>query len=282
MGGLGNQLFIYAAALAYSRRLSADLSIDKISGFARDFTYRREYLLHQFNMTATEASWLDCFPGRMGRAREIVLKLLVKHIDWPSVLFVDEKAGLRLTDVGTAKVKKFYLRGYWQSEKYFSDWADAVRQEFTVKMDLPEDTIAEHRLIQRYPQPVAVGLRRFDEVPTNVRGDVIGMDFYHAAIEQLGQRIADAHFFVFTEDVSWAQSNMKIKVPHTFIKHKPGNERAYEDLILMRSCRHFIIGNSSYHWWGTWLAPEKDKVVMVPQSFAVTHPDFYPSTWLRL
>jgi hypothetical protein len=277
-GGLGNQLFIYAAGRALATRMGARLELDTISGYANDHLYRREYLLDQFAITASSASAWDCFPGRLGRWREsLAIRLSRAGVaqDWWQ--FVDER-----TARASLRARKLYLRGYWQSEGYFQVIADEVRREFRLTAPLPAQTQVELSRIRAEGAPVALGVRRFEEVPAKDRRFVVDIEFYHRALARLAACAPQAHVFIFTEDVEWTKAELQCQLPHTYVAHKPGNRRAYEDLALMQACKLFIIGNSSYHWWGAWLGNDPGKIVFVPRNVPANCPDLFPANWQRL
>jgi hypothetical protein len=278
MGGLGNQLFIYAAALQFARRLNASLALDTVSGFHRDFTYRREYLLDQFSITAPDASRADCFLDPYGRfRRRLMLQADRIGLVGSGWTFIDESS----PDVRVA-ANKFYLDGYWQSENHFLNVAGLVRQELRPREALPAATLAEMSRIHGQMEPVAVCIRRGADRAHQGQGLDTDLDFYHAALRQLALSHPQSHVFVFTDNHGWATEHFRCALPHTFVSPKPQNRRAYEDLALMSACSHFVIGNSTFHWWGAWLGERAGSQIIAPKRFAEAHPNFYPARWQRL
>lgn len=278
MGGLGNQLFIYAAALQFARQLNSSLVLDTVSGFYRDFTYRREYLLDQFSITAPDASRADCFLGRYGRLlKNLMLKADRMGLARSRWTFIDESSPtVRLA------ANKFYLDGYWQSEDHFLNVAGIVRQEFRPREALPVATLAELSRIHGQMEPVAVCIRRGADRAYQGQGLDTDLDFYQAALRQLVSLHPRSHAFVFTDNPEWAKEHFRCPLPHTFVSHKPENRRAYEDLALMSACRHFVIGNSTFHWWGAWLGERAESQIIAPKRFAEARPSFYPARWQRI
>ena len=278
MGGLGNQLFIYAAALQFARKLDSSLVLDTVSGFYRDFTYRREYLLDQFSITAPDASRADCFLGPYGR----FLKRLMLGADRIGLVgsrwtFIEESS-----PVVRVAANKFYLDGYWQSENHFLNVAELVRQEFRLREALPATTLAEMSRIHGQMEPVAVCIRRGADRAYQGQGLDAQLDFYQAALRQLALLHPQSHVFVFTDNPGWAREHFRCELPHTFVSHKPENRRAYENLALMSACRHFVIGNSTFHWWGAWLGERTGSQIIAPKRFAEAYPNFYPKRWQRI
>lgn len=278
MGGLGNQLFIYSAALQFAHRLNAFLMLDIASGFDRDFTYRREYLLDQFAITDPCAAPSECFLGLRGRLlRGVMLKADRAGLAGNRWTFIDESS--LIVRVGA---QKFYLDGYWQSENNFLNVDELVRQKFRSRESLPAATKDELSQIRGQMEPVAVCIRRGADRAYQGQGLDTDLDFYQAALRQLALLHPRSHVFVFTDNPEWAKEHFRCALPHTFVSHKLGNRRAYEDLALMSACRHFVIGNSTFHWWGAWLGERVGSQIIVPKRFAEAYPNFYPKRWQRI
>src|SRR5207248_9354724 len=114
---------------------------------------------------------------------------------------------------------------------------------------------------------------------------VCSLAYYHAAIDELAQTIKAPYFFVFSDDIPWAQQNLALAYPVTYVSHN-GAERDYEDLRLMSQCKHHIIANSTFSWWGAWLGAHPGKIVIGPRQWFrnadYDTPDLLPASWLRL
>lgn len=278
MGGLGNQLFIYAAALALARRRGLALALDAHTAFAADHVYRREYLLDQFAITAPLLPRSECFVGlwRWWLWRAMIERERRGFAGRAWAVIEERTAPERYA------ARKLHLFGQWASEDYFTDSADAVRREFQATVPLSATTQAELAAIHAQPQPVTVGIRRFNERPDPRLGYTTPVEFYDAALAEVARRVPGAHVFFVSEEPEWVRQNVRCPLPHTLITHKEGNRRAYENLTLMRACRHFIFGNSTYHWWGAWLGEKPGSQVIVDGRFAGNGPRFFPDRWHRL
>lgn len=282
VGGLGNQLFIYAAARRMALANNVPLRLDVESGFKWDVVYKRKYLLHQFNIKAETASpWESCVT-RVGRIRRYFLRRINKTIPFKNRFYITEESQNFDPRILRYKVRrKVYLEGYWQSEKYFKDIEDVIRKDFQIATDFDSVTLSEAEMISK-KNSVCIGVRRFQE-EINSTKFLLGMEYYQKAIEIMVQEVPDAHFFIITEDPEWALKNFKIRYPFTLISHKVGNERAYENLWLMSLCKHFIISQGTYHWWGAWLSTNPDKKVIAPASELVnTSEDYIPDDWTKI
>lgn len=284
MGGLGNQLFQYAAARALAVKHGTAVKLD-ISAFTGNRL--RSYALGHFHIAATvlteaERRRLRIAPARPGLAGALG-RLFASHANMPTIREGSFGFDARLLDAPAM----CYLQGYWQSPKYFGEVSELIRRELTVR----EPPSAENqRLADRITASAAVSLhvRRGDYAANpatrNYHG-TCGVDYYHAAEELLRSRVGDISLFVFSDDPNWAQANLRLRLPATFIGHN-GPGRHYEDLRLMSLCRHHIIANSTFSWWGAWRCNHPDKIVIAPRNWfrEAQHSteDLIPETWIRL
>lgn len=271
MGGLGNQMFQYAAARATSLRTGATLKVD-LSWFDEEgstVTPRREYELQVFGLPLTVASKRDI--ERTLRRR--VLRRRPRILTDPTLRFDP-----RVLDADDVR-----LIGYWQSEKYFADRADAIRSDFA----LPVGDVALANRIDSV-ESVSVHVRRGDyasDPKISAELGVLPIGYYEAAIDRLQQALSRPEFFVFSNDPKWCARNLRIDAPHTFVASALAR-KSHADLQLMSSCRHHVVSNSSFAWWGAWLREGPDTIVVAPKRWFLT-PDFdtrdlVPERWLRI
>ena len=172
------------------------------------------------------------------------------------------------------------LIGYWQSEKYFVDLAGTIRSDFT-------PAGGDATLLDRVEsiESVSIHVRRGDyatEPKVNALLGVLPPAYYEAAIERMQQLLAQPEFFVFSNDREWCKENLRIDAPHMFVTQST----AHDDLHLMSMCRHHVVSNSSFAWWGAWLHEEPGTIVVAPERWFAT-PDFdtrdlVPERWLRI
>lgn len=182
-----------------------------------------------------------------------------------------------------------YLDGFWQSEKYFSDIEGILRQEFALKNT---QTALFHQIAEKIEgtRSVSLHVRRGDMAnhpETNRLHGTCSLDYYDSAIEYIVERIEQPHFFIFSDDPDWVKEKLKLNFRSTVVSC--GNLFPdYEEMHLMSQCQHHITANSSFSWWGAWLNPKTDKLVVVPNNwfgdFVDEHDtkDLIPETWVRL
>jgi hypothetical protein len=179
-----------------------------------------------------------------------------------------------------------YLDGYWQSYLYFEDVADLIRFEATPSLPAgPKDMVVSQAIIRA--ESVSVHVRRGDYVRLKTAASVHGTcspEYYLTAMATVASLVPNAHFFVFSDDPEWTRRHLTPPGPTTFVDHN-GPEAAFQDLRLMALCKHNVIANSSFSWWGAWLNPGKEKVVISPKLWFADGrptPTLMPSKWSRL
>lgn len=283
IGGLGNQMFQYAAGRALSLEYGVPLRLD-VFKFA-DYSLHQGFELRQvFNCAAEIANETDVrsilgwqFPSSM---RRIVARpgmeafrrrgfVVEPHFHyWPEINHVPQEC---------------YLHGYWQSEKYFQSHASDIRADFTFKTPVKKRNA---ELAEQIGSMSAVSLhvRRGDYAnnpKTAVTHGLCSLDYYREAILHISKRVQKPHFFVFSDDIAWVKSNLKIAFPHQYVDHNLGTD-SYNDMRLMSLCKHHIIANSSFSWWGAWLNPSAEKIVIAPRKWFANEtniPDLIPDHW---
>ncbi len=293
IGGLGNQLFQYAVGCAVATRTNTPLLLDA-SGFA-NYDLRR-YELDGFNICAELAS--DAQLAHVGVTADEVPSLLgrVKRHLFPhsaTKLALQEPILREASFSYDARIEQvqapIYLDGYWQSERYFSAIRAQLLQELTLKSDWGPGNENMFRQIQvAGPGAVSLHVRRGDYVTNthtaNYHG-VCSLDYYRAAVAYVAERVAAPHFFIFSDDHDWVRENLQPGFPTTFVAVNSSKNGIY-DMMLMKICRHHIIANSSFSWWGAWLNPSTEKLVVTPQQWFKQADkdtsDLIPSGWVRL
>ncbi len=264
-GGMGNQMFQYAMGLSQARRLGADFQLDT-GGFARDS-------LRQYNLGLWKGIMEPLTRGSVPSIRETSMPY-------------DQELVNRIKDGDC-------LFGYWQTEKYFTEVRQQILEVFIPKQPLTRRALDLIEMIQREGQRSAfLTVRRTDYLRTDFHG-VLGMDYYLMACQMVAEHTSDPHFFVFSDEPEWCQTNFKL--PHRF-SIAAGNDqttpthlgREDEDLWAMSMCQHAVMANSSYSWWGAWMssAPDHLRIVTAPRRWFNNAPedpkDVIPERWRKL
>ncbi|QJW89951.1 alpha-1,2-fucosyltransferase [Spirosoma taeanense] len=282
--GLGNQLFQYAAARHLALKNKTSLYLD-LSYYRQqyDTDTLRHFKLGNFSV-----------PYRLLQQSPLeyvskATKLLPKRSLPPLFLFLKEQHFHFDDSVVQARANCITLDGFWQSEAYFRDSAATIRRELTLSGTPSPEFPDYSRQIQNASTAVSLHVRRGDYVnhpEFSKTFGFIGLDYYRQALNQLHERHPNARLFVFSDDQAWVRQNLTLPDDTVFVQNS-GLNADVADLMLMSQCRHHIIANSSFSWWGAWLNPSPDKFVITPRQWYKQQPtwntkDLLPSGWLAL
>lgn len=286
MGGLGNQMFQYSAARSLALKNGTSLKVD-LSFLESDQVGNtpRFFELDKFHISAERAShWEIALLSGRGRSRfkstaASLLQQLAGYSSYREKWFQFDPIVLTLPD-------KVYLEGYWQSERYFANIKEIIRKEFTLKTPLEGLNLNLAEEI-RTVDAVSLHVRRGDYVTdkniSTIHG-VCDLEYYRRAVDRVVQALKDPFFYIFSDDPKWVADNITLRHPARYISHN--GSMAHEDLRLMSLCRHHVIANSSFSWWGAWLSTSHKKLVVAPQKWFnninLNTSDLIPKSWIRI
>jgi hypothetical protein len=277
-GGMGNQLFQYALGRNLARRLNTTLKLDAEIYTTGD---KRQYSLHHFNIEEVFSTVSE----RKNLKRKEFFRRQLNRLGagiqpyW----YIEQSPGY---DVNVEKLTdNVYMEGFWQSEKYFKPIEETIRKEFTVK-DPPSSLNRKYLDEIRSANSISIHVRRGDYVTdkeTSAIHGVCSMDYYREAIRRMSAEVSDPSFYVFSDDMNWTKANLSSS-PHRAVYIEHNQTAPHEDLRLMYSCKHHIIANSSFSWWGAWLSENAGKKVIAPRNWFRTleNKDIIPNGWLTL
>jgi hypothetical protein len=175
-----------------------------------------------------------------------------------------------------------YLCGYWQFEDYFIDHEAQIRRDFTFP---PLNGTAEQLAAEiAAVSAVAVHVRRGDYVGDE-RFDIVDQAYYLRALNAIAEAVGEIHLFVFSDDPSWCRNMLQFVHPTTVVGHSVSDGRPWVDMQLMSRCQHHVVANSTYSWWGAWLNPSQEKIVVAPREWVRSEKrvgDPVPSSWIRV
>lgn len=265
-GGLGNQLFMYAAALAFCHKNNLRLLVDGSTGFWADKRYRRVCRLDLFNISSTIFFLKPC----LRPVAYWVLKIC-KAISQASHLnfYIDQSH-----DDGEIVNNFFlkYIEGYWQSENYFSEYATLIKHEFSFKrVGLNSPTLKD---ICKF-NSVGIHVRFFSE---HIMTEPY-LAYYKNAIQVINEKVANPVFYIFSDDIA------KTKKLFSGLIDKPnfvdGGNSEVDDFLCLSSCKNFIGSDSTFFWWAAWLSDSPNKIVIFPRHLTMPN-NFYPVKWLGI
>jgi hypothetical protein len=279
ISGLGNQLFQYAAGRYYAKRYQATMrmALDP-PHMAVSHGHPRPFLLSHFCITA---------PSETETAREHFL-LSRKPLLQPVIATLNavmrtqvysESTAQRYTFVGDLPLRRgvetLYLAGYWQSWEMVAGVAEELRVDLAFRSPAEGRNAEVLRQIQATAEPVSLHIRRGDYTLAAEGNIALQLGYYLGGIDYFRARLQDPTFFVFSDDIAWATANLPAGISTVFVDHNDA-VTSHEDLRLMSACRHHIIANSTFSWWGAWMNPREDKMVYAPKYWHLKADSYYP------
>lgn len=323
--GLGDQMFQYALGrhLALKNKAVLKLDLSKFKNYEsmlktdkiKEDTFRFcHYSLDLFNIEQNFSSPEELTalikPPQENRAEIFGKKILRKGAGLTRKIYANHDN--KLTDIliqisqpekapsHIVEKKKFHfdpavlelkgdfcLEGSWQSEKYFQDIESLLRQDFHFKQPQTGKNKELAEQMANY-EAISLHIRRGDHVSNPYFKKVFGtcpLNYYLKAAKYLVKRLKNPHFFVFSDEPSWAKTNLNLPYPTTFIDHNNQSQKNYEDMRLMSHCRHYIIANSTFSWWAAWLNPNPNKIVIAPKKWVLNEfdaKDIVPDGWIKM
>lgn len=279
-GGLGNQMFQYALALSL-KEFGLDIKID-LASFKKNVLHNGFELNKIFHISIPVAEHeevkhlKDDNTSYLHKVKRKIVGRKKSHITENNF----NLESLNLND-------NFYLDGYWQSENFF----DVGRKKVIETYQFPkiydsrnEDIISKIK----NSNSVSIHVRRGDYINNSKiykeYGAICGKEYYDNAISKLKSHIKNPTFFVFTNDSEWAKKNLSISNQSHLIDWNK-KENSFKDMYLMTLCKHNIIPNSSFSWWGAWLNKNKNKTVIAPNIWKISEGSNNwrtPKDWFRI
>ncbi len=262
-GGIGNQLFSYAAARSLALKNNADLVIDAVNGFKKDHDYKRTYQLDHFSIPCIRANYFERFEP-FPRLRKKLNRIYNQFFGFGKSEYIEQ--------IGVEYEPRFleiklngsvYVEGYWQSEMYFKGAEAVIRNDLIIKA--PKDLKNKSMAAQiKSVNAVAIHLRFFD-LPSDGGVNNATKEYYINAIKMIEELESNVHYFLFSNEPDEILKVLDLQnINYTIVNHNLGDDLAYADLWLMSLCRHFIIANSTFSWWGAWLGSFPQKKVIAP------------------
>lgn len=284
-GGLGNQMFQYAAAKALATRLNTTLIADLYTFSKKTKATSRSFELDIFTLEVERRNTLK------GKLINKLHPYIQRHRTFFSHFgfFSDTYAMLYQPSFEMLK-GDITMQGNFQNEKYFKDIESDLRKDFSFRNPLSgkNKNIAE-RIKQT--NAIAIHIRRGDYLTNkNAATNFVtcGKEYYDSAINHISEKVADPEFYIFSEDFEWIKENLNFGVyPVTYIDWNKGKD-SYIDMQLMSLCKHNIIANSSFSWWAAWLNSNTNKIVIAPSTWFQSEEknqllnDFYPKGWMKI
>lgn len=290
-GGLGNQMFQYAFALALAKRFNTKVTLD-MSWFDDVKTHTnvtpRVFELDVFNIDYDVATKEDLGKMVSSNSGSLLQKALWKLFKIkkfkPQKNVLTQRFGYSYDKNFLQSEDYTFYAGYFQNEKYFKHVREELLKNFTSEIELDEKNKMMLDKIET-TNSVSIHVRRGDYVTLECAKNFHGtcaLGYYENAIKHIAQKIENPHFFLFSDDIDWVIKNLKIEYPVTVVDFNQG--KGWLDLNLMKNCKHNITANSSFSWWGAWLNNNPNKIVVSPKQWTTLKQkcDVTPKEWVKL
>lgn len=280
-GGLGNQLFQYAAGIALAEQHQVKLAVD-ISHLSHNQSgdtmrpYELKNLVHPP---------LVAKPGQIAPFQKFLRNSIEKFLPNYKRIVYKEPAFTYDENFENAD-DNVYLSGYWQSEKYFSKYEKLIKANFVFGEQLTQK-VQPFAVTLRSSESIAIHIRRGDLVSRELQDyhGILSAAYYNNAIRIIRETIQTPSFYIFSDDMHWVKQQLQLPPATTFVSGQVSHS-SYEDFFLMQHCRHNIIANSSFSWWAAWLNSYPNKTVIAPKKWFNNAPhntrDLLPAAWIRM
>ena len=273
-GGLGNQMFQFAAGYAVARKNNVELSLD-----LKRFNHRSDHdgfhLQNVFDIYSKVSFLNNPINFQLINFKEILNKINISYHKFKEPHFHYTHKMLNIP-------KHSLLNGYWQSELYFKSYSKEIRKIFNFRNKLDKKNLLIANDIDKN-NSISIHIRRGDYLlkkNNNLYTDL--SEYYIKAIQDSAKYFNNPKFFIFTDDPLWVSDNFNIDFSHTFVNVNDG-AKSFLDMHLMSLCKANIIANSSFSWWGAWLNSNRNKIIYTPKNWfndkSICTDDLIPNSW---
>ena len=261
-GGLGNQLFQYAAGRAVAIHHKVPLKLD--TTIFETYKLHNGYRLDQFAIQAEIATDNEII-NLKGRNNVLFSALRKAGLVKRKSYFKEKRSSY--FDESVFKNNYVYLDGYWQNELYFLDIRELLLRELSPISSM-SDLGCDYLKFIKKSNSVSVHVRRGNYLNTkNI--NVLDVDYYMKAAEYVRKNVEKPTFYVFSDDLEWCKNSLGFLDDFIFVDR---TQTEIDDLKLMSFCRHNIIANSSFSWWSAWLNQNPKKIVIAPKGWLLNDP----------
>ena len=288
--GLGNQFFMYANAYAISKKFDFNLCLDPYSGYYKNNI--RSFMLNNFNITSNTAPSDWIFSNGY---RNLIKKIKIKCEFFKkkkSFLF-EQKDKNKLTKFSSIKLNNFdnkiYIDGNFESEKYFLDYRNDLLNQFSFKKDMSNnkylDIIRKHNVVSisvrqnRYSERMN---NKFDQYSISKSQDFVAktVDYIYQSIKFIKSKVHNPKFLLWSNDFTGLE---KYFPTNEFLYVINPEDKILNDFYLLTQCKYFIVGPSTFSWWGAWLSNNESKICIRPKNINPSNNlDFWPESWISI
>lgn len=279
--GLGNQMFQYAFYLAMKKKWGNkyDVQIDNTISRARGYELEKVF-------------GIKC-------CKHDEINPVIEHWFWRKIVAIVRKTNLKKIRFGNQIIEltsgywpeimeidseQIEYYGCWQSENYFSDVMDEVKKTFTFPKITEEKNLKLLNEMQKY-EAVSIHIRRGDFLKFPQYINLGESNYYQSAIAYMKEHVQNPLFIVFSDDLEWCKEHILKGEKCHYVDWNVG-DKSFRDMQLMSMCKHNIIANSTFSWWGAWLNEYKNKIVVAPLKIysekKYDDSEYIPEGWIQL
>ncbi|MDR0542021.1 MAG: alpha-1,2-fucosyltransferase [Dysgonamonadaceae bacterium] len=287
-GGLGNQMSQYAFYLTHKYRQEKVFfntylirRNNQHNGYELNSIFNipdESYYIHDLLIRLVRKLWI--FKNR--RIMHLFVRMILKFLSIIRINIINERPDYRFDEHILSPPKGINIyRGGWHSEKYFKDKQWLIRKLF--QFNTSQLNELSKKILDKISQGESISLHvRKGDYNNSEWDGVCSIDYYKSAIRFISDKVADPSFFCFSDDMDWVKTHLHIP-DATYIEHN-GGINSWQDMFLMSRCKHHIVANSTFSWWGAWLGMNTNKRVIAPPRFMRTQitPDFFPAEWIQM
>ena len=287
--GIGNQLFMFANAYYLSRKFNYNLLLDDTSGYFKKKNQIRTFELDKFDLKSTIANdnlKFDTYPLDIKRK-------LLKSIDIfkkKKIFFIERKDSNKNTFFDPIKLdelsKTFYIEGHFECERYF----DELKSDLVELIKVKKEYLCNENPYVNYLQnsnsvSICIRQNRYSEgrIKNNDKSSKLTkdtIDYIYRSVDYIKHKVDKPKFFLWSNDFK----NLKEYFNEDeFLFIDNTNNKALNDFHLFNFCKHFIVGPTSFHWWGAWLNNNPNKICIRPENINLSsNKDFWPLNWIKI
>lgn len=269
-GGLGNQLFCYAFAKAFAMNNKTKVCLDFFSGFRND-KYKRINELYKLQIRESQASRLRSYQYPLGSIVQKVSRLVNSWLPLYLRWFINEKQFEESSFYAISKRKYMYFEGYWQNPKYHQSIKAVLKDEFKPIASIQQKTASRYAEILNNRNSVGIHVRQlrnyaadYTEVEKFDVSKILPIDYYIKCINFCLDTLSSPIFYVFGDSPEWIIDILPPNTNFIIINNTPDEDAAVMDWWLLSACNHFVLSNSTFAWWASWLQNYKNKIVFAP------------------
>jgi len=256
-GGMGNQMFTYALYRALGQ-MGKEVCIEDFTHYD---TPEKNCLQTVFHLDYRKAD-REVYNRLTDSAPDFLHKVKRKLTGRKGKIYQEKDAIIFEPEVFQAE--DVYMIGYFQSARYFEKVADSLQKDFSFDWNTFPEKAEKLREQMQKETSVSLHIRRGDymnEKFAGIYGNICTEAYYEAARRYMKEHFGDCRFYLFTDDAGWGRQQESEDTVYVDASEGTG---AYVDMALMSCCKHHIIANSSFSWWGAWLDENPDKTVIAP------------------